>query len=700
MKKITKATLDISHNINSIGHTVVHKVDLKDNLTLLGSTFKPSHFDLDDEIINGFKLKTSQAIDCLKYLRKNIHRLANSYWPRLFLRNKSVAELFLQLIGPMTYKGIEEYYTDFDRESALLETLAIHPKEKETINESVSVTLQNYLSSLETVKYEVELKWKKLDVSSKAQLNEMIGQLNGILQLIKKRKVIQVRISNSKHKLDKLEGKDMALETISVELAEHNEDFANISHKLKSLLPQVFALLEEFVDDMTKLVLCLHQESFEIVRRELKQYVSFEGLHAESYEDVADQWETSMVEPTAKLEDFLGETTPKKDLFSFSLKFKDRKFKGKQKMMFDDSSDPLVEMVKFIDPEMFPLEVELVVREHYPEKIPMKDTIAVNVAPQNEVSSADITQTSTPPITPTDFAVTAPRTPAPPPSREAPPLPARDVPPLPERIGIALPDLTLPVLNFDLPGLNTILTNITLPGISLNGIILPVNSSFPPLPPRENSTLNNPHTYPNSPSSLPPLPARSKPLPLISANQVRTPLPRTPLQTSYEDIESSASETSSIISDISLDSDVMRNSTPDYVNEKIKIMYNSSKNDIRNAPIPHESSKYDIHLTNMETASSATYKLQRFNQFFEHVVGSVTEDSDTKMAVAKHTFKGTEVGDLSFNKGDPLEILLDFQKVSSLYVNGNNWLVGATEGGRIGFIPSNYVEVMSDDTSV
>lgn len=93
--------------------------------------------------------------------------------------------------------------------------------------------------------------------------------------------------------------------------------------------------------------------------------------------------------------------------------------------------------------------------------------------------------------------------------------------------------------------------------------------------------------------------------------------------------------------------------------------------------------------------SSVTYKLEQLNKFFDKILNYTDSTQiERKILQAKYNFAGVEPGDLSFNGGDQVEILFDFQAVDSLYNSSNeNWLVGmikSEQNCRIGFVPSNY----------
>lgn len=89
------------------------------------------------------------------------------------------------------------------------------------------------------------------------------------------------------------------------------------------------------------------------------------------------------------------------------------------------------------------------------------------------------------------------------------------------------------------------------------------------------------------------------------------------------------------------------------------------------------------------------YELSLWQKFFDKLDKSASTER-----VAKYDFDGRHVGDLSFKQGDTIEIIFDFQRVDSLYLQDNhNWLIGIIRGDdsantlscRIGLVPSNYL---------
>lgn len=133
--------------------------------------------------------------------------------------------------------------------------------------------------------------------------------------------------------------------------------------------------------------------------------------------------------------------------------------------------------------------------------------------------------------------------------------------------------------------------------------------------------------------------------------------------------------------------DILRNSTKDYIEKELIKIYNKGKNEIKIAPITSEINQIQ---NKFEQPTTITKTLNELNKLFTLV------NEPIKVVKVNSDFDGIEVGDLSFNKGDMIEILLDFQSIGALYdANGKNWVIGrikTKEGYRVGFVGKNYLE--------
>lgn len=158
------------------------------------------------------------------------------------------------------------------------------------------------------------------------------------------------------------------------------------------------------------------------------------------------------------------------------------------------------------------------------------------------------------------------------------------------------------------------------------------------------------------------------------------------------------SDDDTVISDSSLVSSVPTHSLSGYtkgdvsVDKELRNIYNTSKNEIKVAPTLLSDFKITPDSETSESQLTDAYRLASLDHFYHKL-----EVLKRTSKIAKFDFIGVEVGDLSFKKGDTIEVVFDLQNVDTLYQQSNlNWLVGIIQQDnghdyRIGFVPNNYV---------
>ncbi|KAK6454434.1 uncharacterized protein RJT20DRAFT_58553 [Scheffersomyces xylosifermentans] len=630
--KIKKGFTDFGSNVVDTVSTVTDKVV---------HVAVQREYDKDDELISHYEHDLKKAKSGLNYIVSSNKKLAKTHWPRLFTINIHIVQSFISIIGAdsLSFKGIEEYYNDFDKFQAASEVPMVHPKEKQFLIDSVNQELYNYLSSLEEVKSKVSRDWDLHQESLKLRVSEMVKYLNDTLKLIKKRNKKKNEYEKTERKITKLmkrttplDDKEQAsLSKHEADLKVQEKEYNKLNEKLKSILPHVIQFLDEFVESITQLLLCQQVQTYKDINRSLDYFCNFHGFlekedgddAIQSYEHIMSQWEEITTPTRLQIESFISIIYDKNpELIDTEIDEKDKtsqaakmwnkltdkvvekkhtvKSKDHVNGVFSDvmASDPLASFIQYQDPN------SNISDTYHPNKVVDIDDILVQ-----------------PPI---------------------------------------------------------------------------LKGKSPELPPRTNTAHTN------------------KALPLVEANKVTTPLPPIPrnryqtleMSSRNDSMESIHSDSDSIISDTSthsvssISSDiVLHHSTPEAVNKNLKKIYNSSKNNIKYAPIPEPLTNHDIHPTDTITfdkTTTVTYKLHQFNKFFEKILAlSESMQVDRKVLEAKYDFPGLEPGDLSFHKGDQIEIIFDFQSIDTLYSNDQkNWIIGATktssENFRIGFVPSNY----------
>lgn len=631
---------------------------IKSNFQTFGSSIKNTvkhhrEFNNDDELISHYEHDIKVAIKALKFLSSQINKLATSHWPRVFKTNLKVSSQFLQLIGEnsLHFDGIEKYYDEFDKIQAEEEIPSIHPKEKQFLIPSVFHELCNYVSSMEQLQDKIikESEWHASSV--KLRVTEMSKYLRDILKLIKKRNnkknhydKIHKKISKLMKKTTPLDEKEQKeLNTLDIALKEASSIYTKLDDKLKAILPHALSFLDEFVDSIGKIVVCKQLDLYKEIDSTLKYFSIFHGFTnlkyrdesdglIQSYEAIVTQWESNMTPTRLQLESFIT-------------------------IIHDKNPDLLDES---IDDEL---------KTKKTEKIWNKMTSKMNDK-KHQIKAKDTANGIF-----NDYL-------------EADPLES--------------------FLNYQNPNYNRSETYHPTKIVNASEVHLPVNNlpPPPPLPPRSNTSgmLKALPVVPASQVStpLPPLPNRNNSLPPTP----RSNLKRSGSIDSFESVNSSDSSSSSIISDY--DSEILStvaskvlldNSSPDVVNKHISKAYNSAKNDIKAAPITSTDPIYNKINPNesliFNKTSSISYKIDQYNKFFDKVLSlSNNVAVERRKVVAKYDFRGAEPGDLSFKKGDTLEILFDFQLVDTLYSrDNNNWMIGlagSRTAPRIGFIPNNY----------
>lgn len=601
---------------------------IKSDMGVFGTSIKNTlthhkQFNNDDELIAHYRHDLKRTISALKYIIKQTEKLGSSHWNRLFKSNMKSVELFADLVH-LKFDGIEDYYDEFDKFQAEQEIPMIHPIEKQPLVDSIDQELSNYLESMSQLRFKVLREWQYYSDSLKLRIEEMVGYLNDILKLIKKRDSKKAHYDSVSKKITKIMKKTTPLEkkeqshlnSLDSDLTEASAIFIKIDDKVKSILPHALTFLDEFVENISKQSICKHLDIYRDIKTELMYFATYHGyLNMESdndipnYESIMDHWESLTTPIRLKIESFVSIIQDKNpDLLHTEIDDTDKtlkhhkiwnnvtskvtknthniKSKDHSNGIFNDylTLDPLISFDKYQNPNMYRSET------YHPTKIHSKEEVG--------------------PSTPNSI------------NRQAPSLPPRS------KIFNRSKERQL--------------------------------ESAPSLPPRS-SIDNNSMESVNSLDSATEL-SDSNSLSSISSNNL---------------IQSSSSEVT---------------------NTNISKIYNYSKNSIKECPIPIKSDELDFKyelILNTGESSSITYKLERLNKLYDKILHySNSMQIDRKAWKAKYDFDGVEPGDLSFKKGNEIEILFDFQSVGLYYNQSNdNWLIGKlnTNGNtRIGLVPSTY----------
>ncbi|KAI3403449.2 hypothetical protein KGF56_003733 [Candida oxycetoniae] len=605
--------------------------NLKDTIT-----FHHRDFDKDDLLIKEYQHDIKQARQGLNHLQAQNNQLYKKLFPGVLAMNLRIAREFIKLIGPgsLEFENIEEYYHEFDVYEASSEIPHVHPKEKQFLIESVNDELFQYIQSIENLKINLKQDCEYFANSLAPKINSMRKQLHEILKLIKRRnrkREEQDRLGRKIAKLNQkqppLSEKDQEhLNKLQVEFTQVDKDFDALNSKTTALLPNAMAFLDEFIENVTKLLICHQTNTCKNIVETLEYFNIFYGFIGDNipdYETISSQWEQDITTTRLQIESFLTLIKNKnpeiidkeiddqdkasktyKFWVSMTTKLKEKKHLVKPSNplygMFNDTEaiDPIKAYEKYQNPQANQLET------YHPRKIlDLEDVVVV----ENREQSA-----------------------LPPP---------------------------------------------------------------PPLPPRHNTNITI-----SRPSLSSGMPAGQQPYSIYSQAQ-NDSMESLSLD---DDDDDDDNDVSSIMSGSSATSSLSSTSVPKHTNftkslsidQNLGRIYNMAKNEIKKSPITaHTWWQLPILDTRYsKIPMTDAYKLILWESFFK----KLNKPKSIKK-IAKYDFKGEEVGDLSFNKGDVIEIIFDFQNIDSLYMQDNlNWYIGKIDTGssdyRIGLVPNNYLE--------
>ncbi|KAJ9097905.1 hypothetical protein QFC19_006582 [Naganishia cerealis] len=303
---------------------------IKSNMNVFGSAVldKIRHhhlqFSNEDEIILHYRNDIKQSISGLKFIVSQMHRLSKNHWNKLFKTNLKICKQFIDLIGDnsLHFEDIEKYYHQFDAWQAEETVPLVHPKERQFLIESVNHQLRNYLLTIQQLRDRVVGEWDYHAESMKIRVGEMIGYLKLILQLIKKRNKKKSNYDKIHNKVDKLMKKTTELEpkerkqleALDHELLEAGRIFTRIDEKLKAILPHSLSLLEEFVENITKITFCKQLDLYQDIDASLRYFGEFQGLldtkekapHIPQLDKIEDLWNEAVTPTRLQIESFIS----------------------------------------------------------------------------------------------------------------------------------------------------------------------------------------------------------------------------------------------------------------------------------------------------------------------------------------------------------------------------------------------------------
>lgn len=626
--------------ISSLGHTVGSTIkdtyhSTGDNITNLSYsikdkvTFHHRDYDKDDDLILHYEHDLKQSIIGLKFIISQHHKLSTSYYPKVLDLHARVVQQFIILIGPnsLSFKGIEKFYQEWDKYEALQEVPHVHPKEQQFEVNSVNEQLFNYLSSIEGLRHKISLDWEINDQSIQLRVGQMRKYLKDTVKLIKKRNKKRTEQDIAQRKIEKIKKKTGALSAKEEnQLNKLEEKYQEIDQQFAQLNQKAISILPHVISYLNEFIETITKVLF---YQQLSTYEEIDSIlnYFTTFYGMADGSSTSYESIIDEWESNITATRIRIESF--------------------------VSLIYKTNPELLNEEIDDGDKSLTAHKIWNKMNKKVKER-TFKIDSKDFENgvfNDTLEIDPLDAFVT-------------------------------YQDPTMNVSQVYHPS-KVINSDEVVPR-------RPIESEKPmppPLPPRENTVAHSIYNI----SSF-------KSLPTTPRTSIISPMNNGHSNSSMESLLSHEDEESlkgSISSDSSFESSLQSDNLLGYTSREtleksLRKIYNSSKNEINEAPIPHQELNIHPKTTTLNDLSSATQKLDKYSKFFAKILKNPLGD----VRVAKFDFHGTEPGDLSFNKGDEVEIVFDFQNVDTLYSKDNlNWLIGVSRVGdqeRIGFVPNNY----------
>lgn len=615
-----------------MAHTVKKGMAVMGQQTLhagisLGDTLKDTfsrheEYHPDDELLKQYEHDLKASSKALRFISGHVRRMNDRYWKFSFLRLEKTVLLWQQLTGAtsLAFEGMEEYHEQLDRLHMAAEGFSVHPKERELVVESVDSEVGSYIAMAAALRSHVMERTEAVASFVKGKNSKMEGQLAHSYRALKVRRKIKRHAGKLRRKTDRLAKKTspleasehLELEKLQQETETATKAFEAANDAAKTILPQILALFEEYIDSISKYLVCTEEGLYKDIYRGLEFYAVHQGFTIGDYEKIVSEWEEEVSESHGQAEALVGSTRGgisdsdenSKSHNAWNLlkeKFPHRnhaiKAKDHENGVFADyiMADPLSSFRAYNDPSV----------NECPSYHP-KEMVDAPYAGETITRSLVLSP---------------------------PPLPPRD-----DLRRISVP-IGSPVVNNHTP----LFTQIPLSRTA-------------------------------SSDSLSSLPSDSE----LS------------LSTARSDEESDGE------SSVVLGSDYLNRRGSENARGAVAAMYNGGKNDIISCPVtapfpgPHKTANAVFAETN-----SVSYRLTELSKFFQIAVKKSSENPPL-FRTAHKSFSGDAPGDVSFEKGDRVQILLDLQQLAvSANQDGANWVVAAVpsvdDHPRIGFAPNTYL---------
>lgn len=627
-------------SIGNAGSKIGH-AGSKLGLSVLSKFNRHQRYDKDDELINHLEHDIKQAAKGLAFVAKQGDRVAKTYWPRVFALTTALTKLLIHLLGEnaLHFKGIEEYYHDFDVLQTHEEGFQMHPKERQRYVASLNQELHAYLGLVDQLQNRITFLAQANAESVLLKVDKMKVSLKHMMKLINSRNKRSDDCGRLDHKIDKLQkkGADLdekerqKLEQHQSELRDAEAAFGAINEHVKTLGPEFLLLVEEFVDTLTALVAQNTRQLYSEITKGLQYYSDSFGLgipadtDESSYASITEEWEAAFTAPRLRIESFLS------TLYEKNADRLDKDIDGV------DSSLKLTKAINSISHKAKDKLHEVKAKDSRNgifANYMMADTL-VSFQKVND-PKANLSETYHP-----------------------------------HRV-LAYEDVY----------------------VEEKQTIAP-----PPLPPREVSTTFLAVSLPSS-TQLPSTPLMNQSARFLVDSFESVLYDEE--QTTASDDELSVANTSQsdlLLAGV-IDGEEALSGRAETNTAKL---YNNHKNDIIRAPVDFSAwpqlLAYKTELAHKSNStSSLLLKLIQLSAFFDKAVAVAALRLETKEAKAVRDFPGQQPGDLAISQGDIIEVLFDLQDVCTSYnPDGQNWVVGATgpiESRRIGFVPNTVLETI------
>lgn len=606
----------------------------------IGSSFSRSSkaYNVDDELIAQFSDNVKVAIAAFQFLTAQTARIAEKNWPRFFKSSRKVILLWMELLGEeaLQFEELDAFYTKFDEMQISSEGIFVHPKERNFVVPSVQLELANYLAVVNHLESTILQQAKYHSEQLSLRVAAIVAQLKACRKNIKTRDQLGKQAAKLEKKARHLAEKGTSLDVQKrAELAgyEASLDITKAAYDAESSNLKV--VLPEF--------LALVEEFTEVVTKWTADFhvqQVKEVQHAFEYINVFHGFATS-----AEGNDYESIIDQwEKDATTTRVQLE-----SLLQTIYDKNPDRLNEEIDDKDSSLKASKLWSLVTQKLKNK-------------QHTVKAKDLQN------------------------------------------GIFNPDMMAdPLVSYEKyqdPRSNLAENYHPTQIIDEEDIVVPAKlpQSPPALPPRD----------PMREILISPRPGVQSPVFRNEFDHFGAGLRRSNSLASVSSVGSLSELIPHYSSSDESDAQSMAASQlpdggkPERSTQQLVKQYNMAKNDIRECPtLPSKFDLIDVlrgEVCDLQEKNSVSYSMHEMYVFFEKVLAlSNKSDAKVKSVVASQSFSGVNPGDLSFQSGESIQVLLNLQDYATTFSDTKDyWLVGGieTEGvHRVGFVPSTHVEI-------